>query len=418
MQPPSNQPLSGLRVLDLSRVLAGPFCSMVLGDLGAEVIKVERPGRGDDTREWGPPFHDGMSAYFISVNRNKRSITLDLARPAARAVLDRLVARSDVLIENFLPATAAKLGLDAARLERLNPRLVVSSITGFGRSGAWQDAPGYDFVVQALSGLMAITGEPQGAPMKVGVALTDVLTGLYAAVAILAELRARDSTAAQAGGRGDPADPRGGAPADASRLRHIDLALFDCTLAALVNVVQGFLVSGQRPDRYGNAHPHIVPYECFETADGYLVLAVGNDDQWRRFCAAAALSDLAADERFGRNPGRVTHRAELVPRVARALRSRTTAAWESLLTAAEVPHAPVLGVDRHSGCPPRRHATSSWTARCPTARRCRSWPARSARTAQRCRRRLRPPAWASIPRQCWRSWATRVPRSIACVRTE
>jgi crotonobetainyl-CoA:carnitine CoA-transferase CaiB-like acyl-CoA transferase len=312
--------LTGVRVLDASRVLAGPYCGQVLGDLGAEVIKVERPGAGDETRAWGPPFVGGLSAYYLSCNRNKRGLTLNLSRPEGRDLFHELVRRSDVVLENFRADSAGRLGLDPETLLQLQPRLVVCSISGFGRTGPWRDVPGYDFAVQALSGLMSITGPAQGPPFKVGVAVTDVLTGLYAAVAVLACLRAREQS-----GHG----------------YHVDLALLDCAVAAQVNVVQAYLTGGTVPQRQGNAHLQIVPYELFATADGFLVLAVGNDGQWQRFCRAAGADDLAADLRFAANPDRVRHRDELVPRVAALLRSRTTAAWEELLSAADVPHAPV-----------------------------------------------------------------------------
>jgi crotonobetainyl-CoA:carnitine CoA-transferase CaiB-like acyl-CoA transferase len=312
--------LAGVRVLDASRVLAGPFCGQVLGDLGAEVIKVERPGAGDETRGWGPPFVGELSAYYLSCNRNKRGLSLDLSRPEGQALFYELVRKSDVVLENFRADSAAKLGLAPDRLLAVQPRLVVCSISGFGRTGAWRDAPGYDFAVQALSGLMSITGPADGPPCKVGVAVTDVLTGLYAAVAVLACLRAREQS-----GHG----------------YHIDLALLDCAVAAQVNVVQAYLSGGAVPPRQGNAHLQIVPYQLFATADGWLVLAVGNDGQWQRFCRAAGADDLAAEPGFAANPDRVRHRAELVPRVEALLRSRTTAAWEELLRDAEVPHAPV-----------------------------------------------------------------------------
>jgi len=319
-------PLSGLRVLDLSRVLAGPVCCQLLADLGADVVKVERPGTGDDTREWGPPFlqNDGPSAYFLSANRGKRSLALDLVHPQGRAVLDDLIRRADVLVENFLPDSLDKLGLRPERLAELNPELVSCSISGYGRTGPLADVPGYDLVVQATAGLMSITGEPQGQPMKVGVAITDIITGLYAAASALAGLYAR--------GKG-----RGGAA--------FDLALADCTLASLVNVVQSTLVTGRRPERHGNAHPQIVPYESFATADGHLVLAVGNDRQWQRFCQATGAAELAADARFRTNPTRVTHRDALIPRLQSLFAERTTTAWLELLTAADVPCAPVLAVD-------------------------------------------------------------------------
>jgi formyl-CoA transferase len=352
------QPLTGLRVLDLSRVLAGPACSMVLADLGADVVKVERPGRGDDTREWGPPFidsMDGMSAYFASVNRNKRSLTLDMTKHAGHEVLRKLIRASDVLIENFLPSSAAKLELTPEHLSQLNPRLVVCSISGFGRTGPWREQPGYDFVIQALSGLMSITGEPDGPPMKVGVALTDMLTGLYAAVSVLAALRNRETRderrktevaeigACDADAMSSPLATH--QPAPAAPFCRIDIALLDSTLASLVNVAQAYLVTGQRPARYGNAHPHIVPYECFATADGYIVLAVGNDEQWRRFCAAVGRDDLGRDGRFASNPLRVQNRRELVAELARLLRGAATTDWAGRLAAAGVPHSPVLALD-------------------------------------------------------------------------
>ncbi|MBX3414108.1 MAG: CoA transferase [Pirellulales bacterium] len=329
--PEPRLPLAGLKVLDLSRILAGPVCTQLLADLGADVVKVERPGLGDDTRQWGPPFlgAEGPSAYYLSCNRNKRSLALDLSHADSRPLLADLIRQADVLLENFLPDTLDKLGLRPERLRELNPGLVSCSISGFGRTGPLADVPGYDLVIQARSGLMSITGEPDGMPMKVGVAITDVITGLYAAVSILAGLHARERP-------GDPA--RDGMA--------FDLALADCTLASLVNVAQSALVTGKRPVRYGNAHPNIVPYEAFATADGHLVLAVGNDRQWQRFCQAAGRADLAGDERFATNPARVAAREALIPLVAEELARRTTRQWERLLTGADVPHAPVLSLDQ------------------------------------------------------------------------
>jgi crotonobetainyl-CoA:carnitine CoA-transferase CaiB-like acyl-CoA transferase len=313
-------PLHGIRVLDASRVLAGPFCGQVLGDLGAEVIKVERPGVGDETRTWGPPFAGDLSAYYLSCNRNKRGITLDLAQPEGFSIFHDLVRRSDVLVENFKAASAEKLGLSPEKLLEINSRLVVCSISGFGRTGPWSDLPGYDFAIQALSGLMSTTGPAEGPPCKVGVAVTDVLTGLYAAVAILACLRAREQS-----GHGYA----------------IDLALLDCAVAAQVNVAQAYLTSGQVPPRQGNAHLQIVPYQLFATADGWLVLAVGNDGQWQRFCQAAGRNDLAADARFTTNTLRVQNRNQLVPIIEELMKSHTSRDWQEKLLAAEVPHAPV-----------------------------------------------------------------------------
>jgi crotonobetainyl-CoA:carnitine CoA-transferase CaiB-like acyl-CoA transferase len=313
-------PLAGVRVLDASRVLAGPFCGQLLGDLGAEVIKVERPGSGDETRGWGPPWHGDLSAYYLSCNRNKRAITLDLARPDGLRLFHDLIRRSDVVLENFRAASADKLGVGPDKLLAVNPRVVVCSISGFGRTGPLRELPGYDFAVQALSGLMSITGPVEGPPCKVGVAAADVLTGLYAAVAVLACLHARRQS-----GHGYA----------------IDLALLDCAVASQVNLAQAYLTSGAVPPRQGNAHLQIVPYQLFATADGWLVLAVGNDGQWQRFCEAAGRPDLAADPRFRTNAHRVEGREVLVPQVEALLRTRTTRQWQDLLLAAEIPHAPV-----------------------------------------------------------------------------
>jgi crotonobetainyl-CoA:carnitine CoA-transferase CaiB-like acyl-CoA transferase len=320
MQSDPHGPLSGVRVLDASRVLAGPFCGQLLGDLGAEVVKIERPGSGDETRGWGPPFVGPLSAYYLSCNRNKRAITLDLAKQEGVRIFHDLVRRSDVLLENFRPQSADKLGLDPDRLLAVNPRLIVCSISGFGRTGPLRDLPGYDLAIQALSGLMSITGPVDGPPFKVGVAVTDVLTGLYAAVAVLASLQARDRS-----GHGYA----------------IDLALLDCAVAAQVNVAQAYLSSGEVPPRQGNAHLQIVPYQAFATAGGWLVVAVGNDGQWQRFCHAAGRPDLAADPRFATNTQRVENRAALIPLLERLMRSAETAVWLDGLRAAEVPHAPV-----------------------------------------------------------------------------
>jgi crotonobetainyl-CoA:carnitine CoA-transferase CaiB-like acyl-CoA transferase len=284
------------------------------------VIKIERPGVGDETRAWGPPFAGPLSAYYLSCNRNKRAITLDLAHEAGLPLFYDLVRRSDVLLENFRGASADRLGLSPEKLLTVNPRLILCSISGFGRFGPLQDLPGYDFAIQALSGLMSITGPIEGPPCKVGVAVTDVLTGLYAAVAVLACLHARAQT-----GHGYA----------------IDLALLDCAVAAQVNVAQAYLTSGSLPARQGNAHLQIVPYQLFQTADSWLVLAVGNDGQWQHFCRAAGRSDLATDERFRTNTLRVENRAILVPLLEIVLRTRTTATWQELLRAAGVPHAPV-----------------------------------------------------------------------------
>ena len=311
-------PLHGLRVLDASRVLAGPFCGQLLGDLGAEVIKVERPGSGDDTRGWGPPFLGAFSAYFLSCNRNKRSLTLDIAHSDGNRLFHDLLDQSDVLLENFRSDSAEHLGLTPEKLLERHPRLIACSITGFGRTGPMKEVPGYDFAIQAMSGLMSITGPPEGPPCKVGVALTDIITGLYAAVAVLACLRARERT-----GHGYT----------------IDLALLDCAVASQVNIPQAYLSSGQLPPRQGNAHLQIVPYQLFQTADGWLVLNVGNDSQWQHFCAAAERADLGADQRFTTNALRVRNRSELIPLIEELMRSRSTADWQERLRVKNVPHA-------------------------------------------------------------------------------
>jgi len=317
---PTN-PLANVRVLDASRVLAGPFCGQLLGDLGAEVIKVERPGSGDETRGWGPPFVGDFSAYYLSCNRNKKAITLDLSRPDGLQLFYDLAKKSDILLENFRAASADKLGVSPAKLLAQNPRLIVCSISGFGRTGPWSDLPGYDFAIQGLSGLMSITGPVDGPPSKVGVAATDVLTGLYAATSVLACLHAREQS-----GHGYT----------------IDLALLDCAVAAQVNVVQAYLSSGVMPIRQGNAHLQIVPYQAFATADDWLILAVGNDGQWQRFCTAAERPDLAGDARFTTNKQRVQQRAILVPMIEASMKLRSCADWQKRLLDAEVPHAPVM----------------------------------------------------------------------------
>jgi crotonobetainyl-CoA:carnitine CoA-transferase CaiB-like acyl-CoA transferase len=338
MSPSPDGPLAGLLVADLSSVLAGPYCTMLLGDLGADVVKVEPPD-GDATRGWGPPWvgegRDRTAAYFLAVNRNKRSIRLDLKQPAAADVLRRLLARSDVVVENFRVGAFARLGFPDAELERLNPRLVHLAITGFGRDGPAADTPGYDFVIQALSGLMSITGWPDaegGRPTKVGVAITDVVTGMLGAVAVLAALhRGRDPGTVAASGRGAAG-------------QRIDVSLLGGALATLVNQAQNAFVTGVAPERRGNAHPNIVPYETFETADGEIAVAVGSERQWARFCSSLGLSQLATETRFATNGDRVTHRRELRPILAARLAERSTAEWLTSLEAAEVPCGPILDV--------------------------------------------------------------------------
>lgn len=333
--PPAHGALAGLRVLDLSRVLAGPWCTQTLADLGADVIKVERPGSGDDTRGWGPPFlkdrdgHDTPdAAYYLGANRNKRSITVDLAHPQGQALVRRLAADCDVVVENFKVGDMARYGLDAATLRGAHPGLVYCSITGFGQTGPYRDRAGYDYAVQGLGGLMSVTGErddlPGGGPQKVGVAVADLFTGMYATVAILAALRHRDAT-----GEGQV----------------IDMALLDAQVAMLANLGAGYLVTRRAPRRVGNAHPNIVPYQVFEVLDGHLILAVGNDGQFERFCGVAGCTELAADARFSRNADRVRHRSELVARLEPVMRARTRADWLQALEAAKVPCGPINDLD-------------------------------------------------------------------------
>lgn len=323
--------LSHLRVLDLSRVLAGPWAGQLLADLGAEVIKIERPGNGDDTRAWGPPYlrdADGEatseSAYYLCANRNKRSVTVDITRPEGQALILDLLGHCDVLIENYKVGGLAKYGLDYASLRERFPRLVYCSITGFGQSGPYARRPGYDFLIQGLGGLMSLTGRKDGeagaGPQKVGVALTDILTGLYATVAIQAALAYRD---------------RHGVG------QHIDLGLLDVQVACLANQNLNYLTTGTAPTRLGNAHPNIVPYQDFPTADGAMILAVGNDSQFASLCAACGHPEWAEDPRFSRNAARVAHRDALIPLLADVTRSRPTQAWIALLEQAGVPCGPI-----------------------------------------------------------------------------
>jgi glutaryl-CoA transferase len=298
--------LAGLRVLDLSRILAGPWATQLLADLGAEVIKVERPGDGDDTRGWGPPFVSGaheadvFSAYYLAANRGKKSIALDLSSQDGREIVGALASQCDVVVENFSVGAAKRLGFDFERLSSINPGLIYCSITGFGQTGPHKDKPGYDLLVQAMGGLMSITGSPEGEPMKVGVAVADLLTGLYAAVAILAALNERHTS-----GLG----------------QHIDLALLDVQIATLANQGMNFLASGKAPSRSGNAHPNIVPYQAFATSDGHVVIAVGNDAQFVRFAAVVGMPELSADPRFLTNTDRVENRAALIPILSQKIRS-------------------------------------------------------------------------------------------------
>ena len=323
--------LSHIRVLDLSRVLAGPWAGQILADLGAEVIKVERPGTGDDTPHWGPPYikdaegNDSReAAYFQCANRNKQSLTLDFTQAEGQRLVRELAAQCDVVLENFKVGGLAAYGLDYASLKAVNPRLIYCSITGFGQDGPYAKRAGYDFMIQGLGGLMSLTGKPDGeegaGPMKVGVALTDILTGLYATVGVLAALSARERS-----GQG----------------QYIDVALLDVQVACLANQAMNYLATGSAPKRLGNAHPNIVPYQDFPTADGDFILAVGNDGQFRKFCEVAGLPALPDDPRFSTNKARVAHRAELIPLLRQATVFKTTAEWVALLEAAGVPCGPI-----------------------------------------------------------------------------
>jgi len=324
-------PLAGIRVLDLSRVLAGPWCGQLLADYGADVIKVERPGSGDDTRGWGPPYWGdpalGMAAYYLSTNRGKRSIAIDIASAEGAALVRQLAAEADVLLENYKVGQLAKYGLDYASLSTLNPRLVYCSVTGYGQDGPYAQAAGYDFAIQATGGLMSVTGEKEGTPgsepQKVGVAVSDLFTGVYASGAVMAALIERGRT-----GRG----------------RHIDAALLDVQVAMTSQQASNYMHSGKTPLRMGNAHVNIVPYQVFATQDGHIVIAVGNDGQFERFCALAGHPEVAADPRYARNSSRVERRAELVPVMAAWMLERTTAQWVALLEPNAVPCAPILSI--------------------------------------------------------------------------
>jgi len=321
--------LSDIRVVDLSRVLAGPFCTMLLADYGADVIKVEQPGAGDPTRAWGPPWvghnvapGDLQSAYYLTANRNKRAMTLDLKSAAGLAVARRLIATADIVVENFMPGTLAKVGLDYDTLAADQPGLIYCSITGYGQTGPYRDRPGYDFIIQAEGGAMSITGPAEGEPHKVGVAIVDISAGLFATTAILAALHHRGRT-----GRGQA----------------IDVALFDAQIGWLANVAQNAF-AGAPPARYGNAHPNIVPYETFPTADGLITVGIGSDEQWRRFCDLANRPDLTAEPRYATNAGRVAAREELIPRLREVFRARPSAEWLAALPALRIPAAPINDV--------------------------------------------------------------------------
>ena len=334
-------PLQGFRVLDLSRILAGPWASQMLADLGAEVIKIERPGSGDDTRAWGPPYMPDESAeattesaYFHGANRGKQSLCIDMGKPRGQALIRDLAKHSDVLIENFKVGGLARYGLDYDSLKTVNSKLVYCSITGFGQTGPYATRAGYDFMIQAMGGMMSVTGEADGQPMKIGVALADVLTGLYAANAIQAALIHQRET-----GQG----------------QYIDMALLDVQVATLANQAMNYLATGNSPRRLGNAHPNIVPYQAFQTADGHIILAVGNDAQFERFCDLAEVPELAADERFRKNSDRVGHRETLVPQITAIMQSKTSADWLEQLNARGIPCGPINDLEQVFADPQVQH---------------------------------------------------------------
>jgi crotonobetainyl-CoA:carnitine CoA-transferase CaiB-like acyl-CoA transferase len=344
--PPPTGPLAGLRVLDLSRILSGPFATMIMADLGAEVIKLENPIGGDDTREWAPPYQGDQSAYFLSINRNKRGIAVDLKTEAGREIAVRLADGADVLVENFRPGAAARLGLGYPELSARNPRLVYASISGYGQTGPDAELPGYDAIAQALGGVVSVTGEATGPPVRVGTPVADLGAAMWAAIGVLAALHARSAS-----GRGD----------------WIDISLLDGQIAWLTYVAGGYFASGEVPRRYGSAHPTIVPYQALRTSDGYLMVAVGNDSLWQRFAPIIGLPELAGDSRFATNPDRVVHRDELIPLIETALASRASADWAAELSRAGIPAGAINTVDRALAYPQVLARDMVLTAEHPTA---------------------------------------------------
>jgi formyl-CoA transferase len=326
----NNGPLAGIRVLDLTRVLAGPYCTMFLGDLGAEVVKIEQPGVGDDTRVWGPPFAGGESAYFLCINRNKQSLTVDLKSSEGIAIIRALAARADVLVENFRPGALDRMGLGEKDLRPSNPKLIYASLSGFGADGPMADVPGYDLIVQAWGGLMSITGTPESGPLKVGVAIIDLVAGLMLGKAIVSALYAREKN-----GVG----------------QKIDTSLLEAEVATLINAGSNYLIGGIVSGRWGNTHPSIVPYQSFQTADSFLVLGAASEAIWQRLCPALNRPDLADDPRFAKNPQRVEHRQELVSILWKIFLTRTTAEWLKVLNQADVPCAPVQTIDQVFAAP-------------------------------------------------------------------
>jgi crotonobetainyl-CoA:carnitine CoA-transferase CaiB-like acyl-CoA transferase len=314
-----------VRVLDLSRILSGPFATMVFADLGADVIKLENPKTGDDTRQWAPPYQGDQSAYFLAVNRNKRGIAVDLKSDRGRDIAQRLADGADILVENFRPGAAARLGLGYAELSARNPRLIYASISGYGQTGPYASQPGYDAIAQALGGVVSVTGAPDGEPVRVGAPVADIGAAMWAAIGVLAALHARATT-----GRGD----------------WIDISLLDGQIAWLTYVAGGYFATGEVPRRYGSAHPTIVPYQALRTGDGYLMVAVGNDTLWQRFAPLLGLPELVHDPRFATNPDRVVHRAELIPLIEEALAARGSAAWAEEMSRAGIPAGAINTVDQ------------------------------------------------------------------------
>ena len=322
---PATGPLAGLRVLDLSRILSGPFATMIFADLGADVVKLENPTVGDDTREWAPPYQGDQSAYFLAINRNKRGIAVDLKSERGRAIAQRLADQADVLVENFRPGTAARLGLGYEELSQRNPRLIYASISGFGQTGPYSSEPGYDAIAQALGGLMSVTGEADGEPVRAGNSAADLAAAMWAAIGILSALHARNRT-----GRGD----------------WIDVSLLDGQIAWLTYLAGGYFATGEVPRRYGSAHPSIVPYQALRTADGYLMVAVGNDVLWQRFAPLIGRPELADDPRFATNPDRVANRAELLTLIETALSARGSSEWAEELSRAGIPAGAINTIDK------------------------------------------------------------------------
>lgn len=338
--------LSKIRVLDLSRVLAGPYCTMILGDLGAEVVKVEAPGGSDETRFWGPPFQNGISAYYLCANRNKKNITLNLKSTEGIDTIKSLIQESDVIIHNFKTGTMERFGIDYESLEKLNPGIVYCSITGFGETGPYKELPGYDFIIQAMSGLMSITGDEHSGPQKVGVAITDILTGMYAAIGIQAALLEREKS-----GRG----------------QKLDISLYDSAVSALVNIGSNYLMAQKVPSRLGNQHANIVPYQTFETMDGHMVIAIGNDNQFKAFCTILGKEQYSEDERFKTNPKRVENRDTIVPLIQKVLLTKPTSYWLDRCHEHNIPCGPIQNLQEVTDDPQLHAREMFWEMEHPTA---------------------------------------------------